>query len=247
MRKGFYIIFCCCLIVLIAGCSVNEEAVVSNSSISTLQDTQNPIPVYFEKYEDTNTKVESIDIRKLGKTLSEKSVDSKKISIAEMYEDQEYLHAILITSDKLFDLGPVSMKNLSNSNTDSIAIHTTYLNNNKLIRLEGSLGLNYPQTKYFIINDNIPALLLKIDGHTNEIDLDGDGYNEVISSSGTPTITQVYKVEKNNIKIADINKTLNNAISVIYENNTFSAYYKDQPNIPKYYKYTAKGFTLTNN
>lgn len=246
MKKFFYMIILYFLILLIPGCTFNRESkqvAAVRSSENASQNNQ--IPVLYEDYKEaTAEQIKLIDRELISKTVTEKDVNDINISIVEMADDKEYYHSAAETDNKMYDLGQVSLKNLSDLNTDLVTINTSKFCNLELIRIDGILGADYPQSSYYMINKNTPSLFLKLGGHIEETDIDGDNSNEIIVSIGTPTITQILKCEGAQIKIADVNNILNNALSVIYEKNYFVAYYKDQPNKPQYFKYNKIGFKL---
>lgn len=66
--------------------------------------------------------------------------------------------------------------------------------------------------------------MLHIEAHTVEADVDQDGIKEIVATIGTAAETSIYKMDKEYLVSANLNKVMNAAI-VMYdqESNTFKA------------------------
>ncbi|HPD00226.1 MAG TPA: hypothetical protein PLA01_02625 [Acetivibrio sp.] len=117
----------------------------------------------------------------------------------------------------------------------------------KLLRICGAMGLDYYHTNYYSFHDGKPGTFLITSGRGIERDIDNDGKEEIISSSGGSTSsTFIYKYEKGCIKECHLNPVLDNAIAVFYDENTnnFLAYYPDGKFKSKRFKYNGEEMLL---
>lgn len=186
--------------------------------------------------------------------IKEKQLEIGKIILYLTRSDKEYLHAAFLSDTEAYDLGVVSeVKNFNpaifNRKEDDLnAVVTKPLERlgGTLIRLDGIYGANAPQSNYYLVVEGIPKPFLRVDGHITEVDLDLDGWEEIIASSGTPPQTTIYKWDNGVFLSADVNKMLG-ADAVLFVNRGrlvfFAAYYKGQPD-RRNYRYTAEGLQL---
>ena len=123
--------------------------------------------------------------------------------------DRENFYAAYLTKDVLYDLGEIGTR--TSLNLTDIRMET--LAKTPLLRIRGMFGANVVETTYFYLMGTEPRPLLVVEGPFVERDLDNDGFNELVSSSGTPPITSVYKYIDGRYQQAELNKQLN-AVSV---------------------------------
>jgi hypothetical protein len=125
--------------------------------------------------------------------------------------------------------------------SDLFTIAETEVFGKNLIRISGIMGANYMGSNYFSIEGGKPNLLLSIDGDVTEVDLDGDGIKEIVSSTGTAAFTQIYKYHNGSVVVSDLNRDLGAAAVLLNEDTgkTFDVYYNDS-NQPRHYKFNGK-------
>jgi len=89
-----------------------------------------------------------------------------------------------------------------------------------VVRFKGVYGANAPVTVYVEIEDGSATELLRVaTGHATEIDLDGDGAEEIVSEHGTPSSAHLYRWDGERYQVADLNEALG-AESVRYVTET---------------------------
>ncbi len=247
MKKRILIIISLsCLMLLNYGCSnkitmenENTKIIENDKSKSASKATKaKPIPIKYSKKETKYEKPKMLKKGSISKIVKEKDIGNGRVIIFE--KNREYFNAAFERDKKIYDLGAVSENFLSD--IILLSINETKIGEKELVRIDGVFGANCAQSNYFMIDGSSPVKFLTLDGNVTEMDLDKDGKTEIVTSSGTGAQTFIYKCTDENILVADVNKTLGNAIAVIYRNNYFEAYYKDKANVPMYFKYTKDGF-----
>ncbi|MDR1589052.1 MAG: hypothetical protein LBS51_02540 [Oscillospiraceae bacterium] len=91
-------------------------------------------------------------------------------------------------------------------------------------------GAAYHQRQYFVIEDDIPYIIARIDCAV-DTDIDGDGWDETLYSHGLPMSTKIFiwEADDNKIKYADLNAALHSQ-DVDYsfdDERIFVALYRD--------------------
>lgn len=109
----------------------------------------------------------------------------------------------------------------------------------KAVKIYGTLGANSGVSYYwFYEQDQVENSIIKIEGNTEEIDIDDSGSKEIVSSMGTVAETSVYLSREDKIVASNINKSINaQAVYLIKrEIPIFEVYFG--PNNMKHYCYS---------
>lgn len=177
---------------------------------------------------DIKSEIKIISEQAIGKITGELLVDDALVFLYEPKINAEEINGGLKINDKYYDVGQISVYQTGNE------IEIKNLFGKQVIKFSGSLGANYSQAIYIVIEDSKPRVLLQVDGHAIEKDIDMDNEEEVISTWGTLANTKIYKSIENSVMVSDINESVNAQV-VLYDNNTnvFEIYKK--PNEPRYY------------
>ncbi|MCI3922589.1 hypothetical protein MO973_20365 [Paenibacillus sp. TRM 82003] len=125
-------------------------------------------------------------------------------------DDPERLYADFLASGTRYELGVVGDKVPQAQGDDELlSVDTLTGFGRTLVRIKGILGANAPIQNYFIVENGAAAPFLRVDtGHAREIDLDGDGASEIVSTHGTPMRTYLYRFDDGGFAVADVNAAL---------------------------------------
>lgn len=225
----YFIVF-----IVLSGCSTVQSDLNLESNNS-----QETIALSFEPATVKQT-ISKLDTNQIYEILKTKDTSDAKIIIFTKKENQQkaddYLYGGIKIDNKLYDLGQIGARQYLDGTSIQLikSFPTEYI-----IRFDGAFGVNYSQTNYYIIKNQIPEPLLQVDGHVFESDLDGNGTIEIISSYGTPTETSIYVKENDKFMVTNVNKNIG-ATSVMFDHNlnVFSAFFKNEESyIEKQFKY----------
>lgn len=126
--------------------------------------------------------------------------------------DHENFYAAYLTKDVLYELGEIG----SLPSLDLTKVSMATLNKTPLMKIRGVYGAKVVETTYFYLIGKEPVPLLVLEGPLREEDLDGDGFKELVSTSGTPPVTNIYKYIEGRFQTANLNSQLN-AVSVVQQ------------------------------
>ncbi|MCS7463416.1 hypothetical protein N0M98_25245 [Paenibacillus doosanensis] len=144
-----------------------------------------------------------------------------KVILYERTDDSIYVHAALVKDDTAYDLGAVAA--LSD---EQVQIQDSFLFRKEVIKIQGAVGAAASMTRYIDIEDGVPKPLLLIDeGHASEYDVDHDGQEEVIASSGTIPSLSVYRLKDGRIERCQLNEALQADAVVMTEEGAVAAYF----------------------
>ena len=143
---------------------------------------------------------------RLETLLQRLTTDSGTVFLYTKLDDLEHVYAALGRNGRLFDLTAVSdVLNWEGATADIVKIVPEPI---PFLRLQGVIGANTLRTIYYRMDRDVPQPVLEVDGNVTEIDLDNNGYKEVILSSGIPSITIIYTWAQDRFQEANINITL---------------------------------------
>ncbi len=182
-------------------------------------------------YEIGNIKIKSLQSNSI-RIIEEKIID-KELSafIFTDNENSEFKGAINLDG-KSYYIGLVSMENTPE---DLMGIEEIQIFGKKAVKIYGILGANYAQAFYWFVEEKPEESIIQVDGSTIEIDLDSDGKNEVVATTGTIPETRIYMLKEGKVVVSDINKSIG-AKSVILQDKDkklFEVYF--EPNKPEQY------------
>ncbi|AFM00989.1 MULTISPECIES: hypothetical protein [Desulfitobacterium] len=177
---------------------------------------------------DMKSEITIISEQAIGEISSELLADDALAFLYKPKTNQEEFNGGIKIKDRYYDVGQISVYQIGNE------IEVKDLFGKKVIKFNGSLGVNYRQAIYILIEDLKPSVLLQVDGHVLEKDIDMDNEQEVVSTWGTLANTKIYKNIGNIIMVSDVNESVNAQV-VVYRNdsNVFEIY--QRPNEPRYY------------
>ncbi len=230
--------------IIACGQGVKSEA----KSIPPITQEQKAISLKFKSVTvEDNTVNISEDV--IVKIFKQYEIEGNKYIIFTVKDDTENLHSGVIIDKKIYDFGIVSMMGDKNS-TDFYSIEELELYGKQLVKIRGFLGANYATTNYYFIENQVPQVFLHSEGYTKEVDLGGDGIQEIVASTslGAASFADIYKYENGSFTVTNLNEALN-AITVYLaetDGKVFEAYFKDLPNQPKHYEYTKLGLKELN-
>lgn len=206
------------LALLISGCSKGENNVtlplefvaVSKVAISELQ---------------ADSVAEIIQERKIN--------DSTRVVLFTNQNKGEISGGIKL-NEKLFYFGEVSIEGTPE---DLMGIEEIQVFGKKAIKISGKLGANYAHAFYWFMEENLQESIIQVAGNTMEIDLDGDGKQEIISTVGTIPETSIFILEGDKIVVSNINKSI--GAEAVYPQEKgeplFEVYF--EPNKPEQYEF----------
>ncbi len=153
-------------------------------------------------------------------------------------ENGEFKGAINLDG-KFYYVGQVSVENTPE---DLMGIEEIQVFGKKAVKFYGILGANYAQAFYWFVGEKMENSIIQIDGNTIEIDLDNDGKNEVVATTGTIPETRIYTLKEGKISVSDINKSIGaKAVSLHDEGKKlFEVYF--EPNQPEQYAFNKDSF-----
>lgn len=181
--------------------SLNEPHAADAGTIA-LQWNQVPDPPPLHKLSDWPQSVDRT-IRDIGLY----GFDGIKITVYAKKGDTDFLHAALTAKDGVYDLGEVA--GYVYDKPEDVSVKDVVIFQRQLIQLTGTVGASATQTRYIAIEDGVPKPALLIDtGRVRHLDLDGDGKEEIVATSGTPMKTYVYRWNEGHTEMCDLNEAL---------------------------------------
>ncbi|MNI74823.1 hypothetical protein D3C73_1309320 [compost metagenome] len=106
---------------------------------------------------------------------------------------------------------------------EDFIIETVDVLGESYIKIVGSNGANSPVVDYVLLNPQSP-LVLRLDAHTIEADVDGDGIKEIVSSVGTAAGTTIYQLHDKQIVASNLNELMKaQVVNYDLNTNTFQA------------------------
>lgn len=159
-----------------------------------------------------------------------------KIIIFSKRDDNEHIYGAYKTKNTFYELGVVG--GLSSQMDDELlSIKELLLFNKSLIRIKGVFGANAPVQNYLSMEDGKIIPFLRVEtGHATEIDLDGDGTVEIVSSHGTPNQSYIYKWSDGKFTVTNVNEALGATSVNLNDEKQFEAFFNknDTNNLYEY-------------
>ena len=198
---------------------------------------ENIYPLEF--FQINNVKIENLELDNINKIIEEKTIDKERsVFIFTDNENSEFKGGINLNG-KSYYIGQVSMENTPE---DLMGIEEIQVFGKKAVKIYGTLGANYAQAFYWFVEEKPEEAIIQIDGNTVEIDLDSDGKNEVVATTGTIPETRIYMLKEGKIVVSDINKSIGaKSVSLHDEGKKlFEVYFG--PNKPEQYVFYKDSF-----
>jgi len=217
----------------LTGCSPLSEKETASTTItpensdpvSTLATENNSVTQRFELiFKDINqpTKplMKAIPTEKQT-LLTSKKINNSEIEIYQINPDTENTYAALLSGSTKYDIGQIGYS--STQKTNDFTIDKVDVLSKSFIKITGFCGANCPITDY-VLADTSPPVLLRIDAHTIEADVDNEGSKEIIATVGTAAQTSLYMLQGERIVTVNLNEVMNASV-VMYNSgtNTFQA------------------------
>lgn len=178
---------------------------------------------------------ETIDVDKLKEVMIEEVIDSYTFKIymkKEQPEGSEHLFYVGFTTEEnksaIYEIGEIGYGPHIESLNPYPLVKTT-LFHEELLKIGGICGANCHITYYLNFQpDKEPAIFLCIHANGLELDLNGDGINELIATSGTIIDTTIYLEDQGKVIKTDL-FTLPGTIQVIHiEGNEFQIFFENK-------------------
>jgi hypothetical protein len=195
----------------------------SNAAKDTLLEPADPITLQFIPVEDVQ---EIHEVRQIAEEeiVREQVVSEGTIILYTKQGDSDYLYGAYKTKDAIFELGVVS--GWFDNVDEFLSIDELNLFDTRLVRIKGIFGANAPVQNYYSIEHGKINTFLCIDtGHALEVDLDGNGTVEIISSHGAAIQTYIYRWENDQFTIADVNEALGATSVYLNPDEQLEAFY----------------------
>lgn len=141
-------------------------------------------------------------------------IGNDRIAVYRMKEDTDSTYAFIKSNGKIYDLGLIGYSSLLEGS--DYEMKRVRLFSQDFIKLNGSCGANCPISDYANVHVT-PALYLHFEAHTAELDVDGDGQEEIVATQGTAAQTSIYKWQDGAISAVSVNETMMNAKVVLYD------------------------------
>ncbi|RXE57966.1 hypothetical protein [Acetivibrio mesophilus] len=188
----------------------------------------------------SNSKIESLQLDNVSKTIKEKIIDSELSAFIFMdNENSEFLKAGITLNGKSYYIGQVSMENTPD---DLMGIEEVEVFGKKAVKIYGILGANYAQAFYWLVDENPEDSIIQIDGNTFEIDLDDDDEKEIVSTFGTIPQAKIYMLKEGKIHVSDINKSIGAKFVALVDRDKKLFVVQFKPNKPEEYIYYKDSF-----
>lgn len=202
--------------ILLGGCGgmAPEWSGSGNTPVTVVSEItlEPPVPLRFEKVviEQELQRIQPVGQPHIRK---EQKVTGGKVVIYEKPDDEEQVYAAYVAQGVWYELGMAGVKVVMQADGGPV-IDEPAIFGKSLIRIKGAVGANAPLQNYYAVEDGGIRPFLRVDtGHAEELDLDGDGTEEIVSSHGTPISTYLYRWDNGTFSIADLNEALG-ALSV---------------------------------
>lgn len=160
--------------------------------------------------------------------ISSTDVCGGRAYIYEKADDEENFHGGFAGAGGYYDLGAVGSRNGPKDGMTCVRVLELY--GKTVLKFQGVFGSHVSNTSYFIIEGDIPASFLSTEGITTEMDIDGDGIEEIVAElPGTSPSVSIFEWDGNTFLTAGVNEALNAAaVAFNKEDGSFSAYYRQK-------------------
>lgn len=107
-----------------------------------------------------------------------------------------------------------------------------------LIKMVGICGAACPINLYVYIEERLPQLMLASNWHTDEVDLDQDGNNEIVMSIGTQPDSRIIINENGELlESSSLKDLIHGATSIVYSQEQSAFLVSDDNQEQRYYAY----------
>ena len=169
--------------------------------------------------------------------IEEEMIIEQLNSVIYTVHNQESIFCGIKINDTLYHIGQIST---IQTPRELITIEKVEIFGSNAVKFHGVLGANYAIGYYYVYSGALSDSCLMIEGNLIESDLTGDGYNEIIATTGTVGETSIYIMNKQIIQVSNINKSVNAVSARLLDSDskTFELYF--EPDKPKHYIYEDK-------
>lgn len=223
------------LFLMLSGCAQAPNYQSDNPKASDAKlGEKEPLPLIFEEVAPFPIRHLTEDVE--GDVLKEKILDQGMVVKLFSNKTNHQISGSIHVNEKVYLIEDISMEGTSD---EFYGIEETEVFGKNAIKIYGILGSNYSVSYYwFYEQKQVENSIIKVEGNTEEIDLDDSGSKEIITSLGTVSETSIYLMREDQIFVSNINKSIN-AQAVYFLNRdarlAFEVYFG--PNEMEYYYY----------
>lgn len=208
------------LLCTITGCGNSTEGYsiptperIQNSSTSKMESLE----LSYKKVDIVNSLME-LDPSQKWKTTMTKRINGAEIEIYHVRTDENLLAASLTIDSTNYGIGEIGYGNM-----EDFIIEIVDVLGENYTKIVGANGANSPVVDYVLLNPQSP-LVLRLDAHTIEADVNGDGIKEIVSSVGTAAETTIYQLHDKQIVASNLNELMKaQVVNYDLNTNTFQA------------------------
>lgn len=215
-------------VAIISGCGNGikyEETTQKFSPTSPTKDNTDDIALTFQSIHNDQV-IQEVSQTGEGKIIKKQEVQFGEVTIIAKPNDNENLYGVYQTKGILYDLGVVGGQH-SPLDDELLSIKELTLFNQSILRINGVFGANASVQNYYVIGNGKVAPFLLVDtGHAVEVDLDGDGMIEIVSTHGTPSSAYIYKWSDGKFAVANVNDVLGATSVYLNDNKQFEAFFE---------------------
>ncbi|TLS54016.1 hypothetical protein FE782_01305 [Paenibacillus antri] len=206
-----------------------------------------PVPLTFRSIESTDIGLPAPRPGEWEETILERPIEGGTAYVYAIADDSEHLYgAIAFDGEELArGVGPVGGPQPA-YDAELLSIAEISFGGKRVIRFKGVYGANAPVAVYADAEkEEADTVLLRVDtGNAMEVDLDGDGTEEVVSEHGLPSQAYVYRWEGGRFEYADVNEALDaDSVRYVAGAGVFEAYSISTETTTDY-RYAPQGLTL---
>ncbi|WP_309120009.1 hypothetical protein [Paenibacillus sp.] len=206
------------LLLTVVACAENEASPIENA----------PIPLSFQTIESSDIGLPAPRPGEWEETILERPIEGGTAYVYAIADDSEHLYGAIAFDgeERARGVGPVGGPQPAYDD-ELLSIAEISLAGKRVIRFKGVYGANAPVAVYADADSaGGDVVLLRVDtGNASEVDLDGDGAEEVVSAHGLPSQAYVYRWDGERFEFADVNEALDaDSVRYVPDADVFEAY-----------------------
>ncbi|WP_229753648.1 M15 family metallopeptidase [Paenibacillus segetis] len=212
MRKIAYIF---AMLYILTGCRspIDEPSVpVTENNQDVGTSIEDSVEIVYKQVEGLKPLGQASSSQK-GEVIATKKVNNTKVEIYRVRGDEHVLAASISVGSTNYDIGEIGYGNMADFPIEEVEVF-----GDNYIKIIGAIGANSPVADYILPDPERP-MILHIEAHTVEADVDQDGVKEIVSTVGTAANTTIYKLHNKQMMASDLNELMK-AQMVMYDPKT---------------------------